>query len=330
MKPRLAFAVILLLHGLVAVSSVHASEKLLFGHEFTFHPPADVARDDWFRDEVYPRIFEGFRARGERRRISRFIPSRGFTIDGYRRDIWAEGFHFFTDPEVVEVTGKPKALGEYEAQKDQYQDLVFGNLVGAGGRADFENGVGGGHITVDLGYFRARPRVYRDLVVDLVSHSELAQGVWKRDALNAKSFPELPEERQRAFLAIVESFDGDPERDLDRFQAELRQWEESLPEGAKSFMLSFRPDRLELRSVRPQRTMNDFLSYLRILEGRVGFLEQNPGRSLPRVGIQVESAPDAHIESYSRFTREAGVGWREARRLLPAPYLKRARTRIFR
>ena len=105
-----------------------------------------------------------------------------------------------------EVQMSPMTVEMWKRYESDIQDAVFVSAANEGHfPAMFQ---GGGHINIGTDVFERDPLLYRNFIVDLISHNELFMGVFNYDYRNATPFQLDPrfEERMRDTLDAMDSW----------------------------------------------------------------------------------------------------------------------------
>lgn len=201
-----------------------------------------------------------------------------------------------TDQGAVEITTSPMTVEEFIRYRSEIDESIFSiasklNLAPA-------LFTGGGHISIDQEYLRARPNLYRNFLADLlVNHIELFMGIFGFDTNNA--LPQVlshPGAFDRVQSAIT-NFDKCTEVNcLNTLLLDLRKIGGATIDPYSTFWLPgylVRPPkylavsfthvdahifnsaaRLELRGVRPQASLDVWIRQIRLLRNRLRYLEK--------------------------------------------------------
>lgn len=284
----------------------------MFGPEFTFSDPT-VTPDDFDAFRIYDFLnlvkirFIQIQPEG-----SKFLIEGDWIISPNN---WA--FYTSTDPGVVEVNTDPLTVAKFEKYAVEMQDAIFGSAARIGLYP--QPFLGGGHINIDFEYLRRRPLLFRNFLADLlVNHAELFMGIFGFDTNNALplimssksafaaiarafeafdtgSDPDLNklEELIAAIEDIITSFDTDPYMEAWHGENDLQRSEKYY-----SVRMNLKEDSastIELRGVRPQKSMDVWIRQIRLLRNRLRYLDRlnvpvplklpfNIDKSFPRSG----------------------------------------------
>lgn len=102
------------------------------------------------------------------------------------------------DPWVVEVTASPIPADKLEEITARYNKDLYQSATDIGLHPSYT--AGGGHIHFGVeGLFGGDPKLFRDFMVDLYNHPELASGLLAGDSYNSPPMMALPKQNQDAF-----------------------------------------------------------------------------------------------------------------------------------
>jgi hypothetical protein len=194
-------------------------------------------------------------------------------------------FTISQDRDVVEVQMKPMTVEMFEHFASDIQDAVF---VSAANTNHFPAMfLGGGHINIDAAELLKNPLLLRNLLVDFYNHNELFMGAFGYDTNN--SIPWNLKERDKEIAAVIARFDaGAYDRDVKNFVEDLSLAVRSNVDRFYHYWkIDFRPtkfyavnlesvlafDRLEIRAVRPQLSIDMWNRQIRLLRDRIRYLE---------------------------------------------------------
>jgi hypothetical protein len=159
--------------------------------------------------------------------------------------------------------------------------------------------VGGGHIHLGLGYtFQGDARLFRNFVVDLYNHP-LVMEVLDNDPINAPVLAQLPDECKNAFSELLQKHDTaihksktgeEGTRLILKFAEDMRRSvltvcnQPDFTPVSKLQAVSFerisedvpiQAQTIEIRSIRAQRSADEFILIGRLFEGRLNFLRRS-------------------------------------------------------
>jgi hypothetical protein len=318
----------------VVVSGLYANARSTFGAEFTFtNDQILAAQQGSYVNSDASEAHREKMAEAVRRTCGNCTITReqnSYGVDTLRVT-YPDGFYFLiaTDPAVVEVQTKPATTSDLRRQAGRMARDIFG-AAKAAGMAPSERGTGGGHI--HIGYHSSTGGdllLMRNILVDFANHPELANGILAHDHWNSQPIQALPQENQEAFKKIIEDFDRGQIRDIvtfaNRIQDEVYNWHRanwSPPKKYQAFNvtrladLKWAPEErtFEIRSIKPQRSLAEYLALTNLLEGRIEYLRTKkspvplriPGTMTPRQGY----------ESFARFSAEAGIDFGRFRQIM--------------
>lgn len=268
-----------------------------FGPEFTFAQANGLKGEKFFfqiRKLMYEHLVLG---QSEKNRFWSPEPDTSHRDIKYPKhyhspDNW--WFDISTDEGVVEVGMKPMTVDEFGIHKDRIQDAVFN-------AAKYSKlypalFAGGGHISMDFSYFKDKPLLYRNFIVDLYNHNELFLGVFSFDSRNAFSLSLLEGGFHEEFEKTINAFDimlGEDYSDIEILGTDLaskiyfstdtyRDHWAIQTRSDKTVAINFdkahksrkAEARLELRGFRPQMSADVYYRQIRLIRNRLRYLQK--------------------------------------------------------
>ena len=244
-----------------------------------------------------------------------------YGVDVYKI-MYPDGFYFViaTDPAVVEVQTKPMTTSEIKQNEARMRRDLFGAATSVGMAAS-PRGTGGGHI--HIGYLSSTGGdllLMRNIIVDFANHPELANGILANDHWNSPPIQALPQESQFAFKKIIDDFDAGRIRDIQTFASrienEVYTWHRAgwnPPSKYQGFNVSrlanleWNPSErtFEIRSIRPQQSIEQYEALTNLLEGRIEYLRSR--RSPIALELRPRESVPQEYERFSKYTSEAGL-----------------------
>jgi hypothetical protein len=249
-------------------------------------------------------------------------------------------FSLGVDPGVVEVQMSPMTWTQFAHYSSDIQDAIFASASNVGYFPPLFTG--GGHINIGAQVLtRHSLLLFRNLLADLINHSELFMGIFGYDTNNALPFPLLTEEVKERVLGAFENFDrghiGLAKMILTINSAQKSScdpynglWDASCPrDKATGFSLGNiegRKGRLELRGVRPQASMDVWVRQIRLLAKRIEYLRRKrvPIAIKPIVRINADAEwepgkymlnppvnPQRALHAFHRYVIESGERWQD-------------------
>lgn len=259
-----------------------------------------------------------------------------YGVDVYKV-IYPDGWYFVvaTDPAVVEVQTKPSTLAEIEARKDIIQKHIFDTAKAA--RIVPDERYGGGHI--HLGYLPATDgeiRKLRNFIVDFVNHSTMMSEFLAQDRYNSATVLEQPAKKQEAFKKIIADLDSgkirSPRVFINRIHKEVYNYHPAGWEPAQKYQalnlirivndeFSKNQKTLEIRTLEAQKSAAEYITLLRLFQGRVNYLNSLSGN------LELEDFEKLNSESrkerlqrIGRYIRESGVSIEEFQKNVDRTY----------
>lgn len=313
-----------------AAASIGLADPIQFGPEWTFtEKNGDIPYDRIIRKQDSLReLYEKLCAK-PRANPCQVVESRGdlgFQVQ-YR-----DGWHFevTTDPSVLEVRAKPVTLDQLKAGLERrIQADVFDVMATTG---LYPHPVsGGGHISIGLKAFSSA-RALQNFHADWIGHWEISTGVWLDDAYNAAPYSSWPEVQQKRFQELHAKNYPTPEayaaaindnvyRDVPgKFHPREKYMDFNLTRARSETPAGER--RVELRSIRAQRSAKEFRLQCELLEARIVMLRSVRTR-LTVSDVQTSPYIQDSVDRFYTYVKEAGLGarWAEYQKLLPSDWL---------
>lgn len=332
---------LLILTGIVFHAAVSfALEKVIFGPEFTFtNFEAGISAAPKVIERMHNHLVLG-QPEG-----AKFIRSDGKSGGEFLSpNEWS--FHHHIEEEVIEVRMAPQTAEFYRHFASDMQDAIFVSAANEGFfPAMFR---GGGHINVSSRSFLEDPLLFRNFIVDILNHNELFMGVFGYDTNNALPLPLASERVIAAVKGAILDFDSGrykSEMDMVQFAKHLGV---ALSSGSDSFWglwnnkqtnrlpkfnaLSFfhfggdEADRLELRGVRPQASVDVWVRQIDLIYHRLLYLEKirqpiplkwkvplGPVASTEAVLLNPPIDPQLALRAFYEYVTESGVSWSQHR-----------------
>jgi hypothetical protein len=313
------------------------SLPILFGPEFTFSPirtsaDRDIGGRDLIESRQVKHLIEG---QPEGAKFTRDSEGHMFRSPNG----WS--FTLGTDNGVVEVKMAPMTWPEYAHYASDIQDAIFTSAANEGRFPALFSG--GGHISIGVDVLiQESPLLFRNLLADLINHSELFMGIFNYDTNNALPFPLAAAERRARVLESFRAFDRN-ETDLTQLISSINSVQMDAPQDEfrtafnaigrgkmHGFSLHHIKDglngRLELRGVRPQASIDVWVRQIRLLAKRIEFLRKKR-RPIPvKVIVPVEEPivvsaekhllnppvnPQQALRAFHQYVVESGERWED-------------------
>jgi hypothetical protein len=239
----------------------------------------------------------------------------------------------FRDPGCVEVTGDPQTLAQYEKLQPIIEDVIYKSAKNAG--LDITN-LEHNHVHIGFATSFMNPdntvnySLFRNFLIDLHNHSELATGVWLDEA-NAKPFSAQKKNKLKKLLGEFDVLTQSRPNavELKLFCDFMNRYHTSILNESNSYYVAFKAERicaiglpsaewtLELRSNVARPNFKTWLKVPRLMEARIEYLKKlnDP------VNLLVEPPVRNNYEKvarYYQFVTESGMQWDEYKALMPA------------
>lgn len=296
-----------------------ALSPILFGPEFTFSPSRDGLGTLAVWERMRAHLIDG-QPEGQKFTETAVESRRALASPNG----WWLSTHW--DAGSVEVQTRPMTVADFKRYKDDLNDAIF---VSAANEAYFpELWRGGGHINIDLTVFKENLLLYRNFIVDLLNHNELFMGILNYDMHSANPH-ELLQFADTEFRG--ERFDIDyPLHLVDNgirtdwtFERMTVQFQSFLTGKSFWFYKNYQ-NRLEIRAVRPQASIDIWIHQIELFEARIKYLAtiSTPIPYQARVPIVRNPYHDPYtppidpqeaLRSFYIYVRESGLPWKDHR-----------------
>jgi hypothetical protein len=232
------------------------------------------------------------------------------------------------DPGVIEIQAKPLSLQEWQEKADFVQKYVF-DVMAAHDLKPHER-EGAGHLNIGINYFADRPLLLRNFIVDFYNHpglgtvlnslsANLTDASYFADPHWKESFPNFKKVLGYLDVLLMQG----TEISVANYLLNLQGLSDSkfIALRANGIGPADQPinseTRVEVRTIRPQATMQDFISVIKIFESRLNFLEKN--FFLPIALQKPRRIEDGWVAlgDFADYLEEAGLRWQDYRALMP-------------
>lgn len=301
----------------VALTSFHVTaqesviDELTFGSEFSFSRDDFIAPGSTSTD--YP-LRQGYQNRFKKLVIN-LEDGREYEVDSAGNIVLRySNFEITvaTDIGTFEAKLSPGTLAQMEERAPLVQRDLFDNMAMI--EVNPQEFRGGGHIHIGVGAFGNDLTLFRNFVVDYYNHNGLAEGGLNFDENNSRSLALAPDGDKNAVREVIREIDNGTITDLRQAMTKLNKARGS----GKAMRFNTTLMTIEIRAIRPQRSMNDFVKQIRLFSKRFEFLEKqsslvpfgdwNPTRT------SLEALDHTH-----RYVTESGLDWKDYRHMvLPA------------
>lgn len=341
------------------------AEAIRFGPEFTFTSP-------WLANETDVEALEQAQQRLLQHMHQHLVDNQPdgakFTHD-HTQFISPNGWGFKVefDPSVIEVTMNPMTVAEWKRFSADIQDAVFASAANVGFVPwDF---LGGGHINIDSSIFRENPLLARNFLVDFWNHNELSMGVFGYDTNNAVPLSLIAPADREKILEILNRFDPSLNNEslaenqwhvdenlyanilqqlvTHNTEAQILWGRENVIERFVDMSLAYaRGGRLEMRVVRPQKSVDMWTRQIELLMARIRYLKTltEPLLIASRVPLVsplvLSNKPDSHLynppvdpqlalQAFYEYVTETGLAWTDHRDYLWPQWITNGELEIF-
>jgi hypothetical protein len=236
-------------------------------------------------------------------------------------------FKISTDPGTVEVQAKPTTAKEFTRLKSRIDNDIFGSAThpDVGLSPNHETyGAGHIHIGVESSGMGKDPILFRNFIVDFLNHDEIAAGILNDGAANALPASRLSTASKQLLRNAVEQFDqsGRTKKDLALLIENInKSYAEEDEDNDKYQALNLlHEDTVEIRSLRMQRNMTDFLLEVRLFNGRIEELKKLKKALIPLGDLEETKSTVEQARRFREYVTNSGGDWEKYRKLLPKKY----------
>lgn len=322
---------------LIALASLHVSiawtaekrsssavkAELIYGPEWTFtnreiaHGHVDTVRS-YFKE-----LYKEFRKKQVLGIFSEIL------LDSHRIVLKThEGIKLSigNDPGVIEVQSSPLTLLQWKKNQKFFQKNIFDVFAKVGLQPHEREGAG--HVNIGLEYFiKKKNDLAERFVIDYLNHPGVGvvlnsltanlEDAKSIDQYVAKYYSELLTSRgYEKALHNGKEFNISKSIRYENFLADFIL-DKFVAVGLRSFNGKLNDEsRFEMRQLRPQKDMNDYIKVLEIFEARIKFLETKTER--PQLtSLQPVMDGWVYLGQFADYLAEAGLDWKDYKSLMP-------------
>lgn len=247
------------------------------------------------------------------------------------RVYFKNGFYFQIswDPTVVEIIMKPSSLKEFRANADDIEKYLYAPAA----RLELKGADNlGGHVNIGLNSaFGEDAELFLRYFIDYANHPELALGVFAYDIYNGPPLSVLKSEQRSALndtvaKFYVKKFKNPTEVILDiQRNVYTHSYKWDRPQHYQSVGLESIPSetlnrrRIEHRSVRGQKSFQDFLLMAELIELRHTYLKKNKNKIIYLKSDEDFFLYQRQMNLFWVYTQELGVNYEKYVSLLSEP-----------
>lgn len=229
------------------------------------------------------------------------------------------------DPGVVELQATPLSMAQWNSRKNEIQKDIFDQLA-------MENLVphlreGAGHNNIGLLYFKDKPMLLRNFIVDFYNNPGvgIVLNSLVDNAAYAQALDQMDLSRRKAFLKALAKLD-----EIKNFTIVDVLKTLGLALNGKYIALGVRDifpnsnwphalspsSRLEVRTLRPQASMEDYAKVNEIFDARIHYLKsiKNP---IPLSPIMPTTDGYVALGQYADYLEDAGLKFNNYKSLMP-------------
>jgi hypothetical protein len=248
------------------------------------------------------------------------------------------------DPGVIETQAYPATVKQYKTLYKQHFENLFLGAANAGLFPD--TFMSGGHIHIGLSEFLAEPILFRNFIVDITNHFELAGGILDLNQKNAPSIQESTDGRRRLdkFKSMIEAFDNGTlianswafsnEGEVIKSVTDLAKYYfHEIQELKRYFALNLQNKHgtLEIRAIHAQLNFEEYLKEITLFQSRLNYLKRLSDKNIL---IPVEDFVDSGalgtkkydkllVQKFYDYVTESGLNWAEYKPLIYLTDLRR-------
>ncbi len=245
-------------------------------------------------------------------------------------------FEITLDPSVIEIISKPATLSAFQQMQSRLQNHIFDAADALGLRSALA-----GHINVGTAEgFGGDTRLFRNFIVDLLNHPGMMKQIMHTpETFNAPHIESLKPDQINAFRQLISTYNTETGNIPDfakRLQTEVyhhttwdaaRRGEPPTKYHAVNINSNVAEDswpRVELRAVRRQANVAEFILMAELIEARLAYLKGVSG--LVPYTVNAKSFEnsvrnsEAAVEEFYRYVSEANLDWNRFRSLVPSEF----------
>jgi hypothetical protein len=308
-----------------SMSNAQTPSTLIFGPEWTFtneqflQVPGYTDRIRYVFDDLETSFQSNCKSSGkckverEERRLIKITFTNGFQV------------HVTADEGVLELQSSPVSLSKWRQIKDEVQSSIFQTMSAEGFHPHEREGAG--HVNVGLKFFENNPLLLRNFIVDFYNHNgmSVALNSLVDNSMTAKTLDQYNGYEKKQFIKKLQKLDS-----VDNFTVNDVLKNLGEPLYAKFIALGLRDigfhthmpidlyptSRLEIRTLRPQSSMDDYIRVLEIFEARIQYLSHL--KTKIKLG-DVKPIHDGYeaLGQFADYLEESGLDFRKYKSLLP-------------
>jgi hypothetical protein len=307
----------------------------IFGPEWTFTNAELLKSWQYTIDEELERVFVHLRKKFKNvRRIKRIrLVNEKIEIELADRS----QIFIATDPGVIEVQTEPKTTKQWKNERDFYQKYIFDSMKELG--LEPHEREGAGHINIGLRYFLEHEGLGQRFLADYFNYPGvgIALNSLTANSVDAKTIEDHLKQLMtnkkldnlENLLDSLYSLKLEPQMKfsatqgthilkylLNKFVAIGIRGVKKEDQLLENLNLDQDESRFEMRQVRPQQSMSDYIKLIELFEARIKLLEQMHG---PIKVVRAMSPSDGWeiLGHFADYVEEAGLEFKDYRSLLP-------------
>lgn len=242
---------------------------------------------------------------------------------------FADGFYFTVgnDSAVIEINAKPQTINGFERVKGYLDDFVFKIAEQVGLRP--HSRAGQGHIHISRDALLDDPVLLRNFFVDFQNRPEIIYGALGNHLLNSPPLSAQKAHQRQALHDLLAEFDARHytiDEFIDAVEGRVYTSSHAGDWGSYDYYQAFNMTRLkkseasatiEIRSFRPQRSVQEFELQTRLISRWIEHLRDRPAPVEYNMSDRYEFTAQETVDGYYRLIQELSLPWNEYRALLP-------------
>ncbi len=225
-------------------------------------------------------------------------------------------FSFTTDPGVFEIRTTPLTLKQWRSNQKLFQSVIFDTMAEIGLTPHEREGAG--HLNFSLEDLRDRPLLIRNFIVDFYNHPGLGVTLNSLTA-NEEDAPYLDQLREKKRIKLLSIFKNTSSQNT-TYRNILNEFSSMSEEKFIALMIRDIDEilrrRVEIRTLRPQKNMEQFIQLIEIFQARLEFLQHFDGVVPVKTVRPVDDGWKA-LGQWAQYIEETGLDPKIYRSLLP-------------
>lgn len=255
---------------------------------------------------------------------------------GYRV-IYANGWsHLISlDPGVIETPTRAGTLADFEKNLSYLKRDLFDVAHKIGLLAGHPLYNGSCHVNIGLSVFEGNLLYFRNFIVDLANHPELARGILENDPWNSPTIDDLSLEQRLKFSEVIKRVDngniGTIESLVDAINKEVYYKNPAGYEPTEKYQSTnltsinsttpTRQWRMELRGVRSLKSAEEMLMVMKLFRARLEYIKAKDKPIRLQINLKTEGfrmrENKKKIKAFKRYVRQSDLSWKDFKQVMP-------------